>query len=161
MGPPISLYFIRKRRPRGRRFWLGRRDSNARDDGVKVRCLTAWRRPSIKGLIFKVPTAEITMGTLDSIWGGGWDLNPRSSEPQSDALGQLRYIHHTGCYAPMVRQEGLEPPTLCLEGRCSIQLSYWRKIGADEGNRTPLSSLEGWHSTNELHPHNARIIIAK
>ena len=34
-------------------------------------------------------------------------------------------------------------------------------IGADEGNRTPLSSLEGWHSTNELHPHNARIIISK
>ena len=26
----------------------------------------------------------------------------------------------------MVRQEGLEPPTYCLEGSCSIQLSYWR-----------------------------------
>ena len=26
----------------------------------------------------------------------------------------------------MVRQKGLEPPTLCLEGRCSIHLSYWR-----------------------------------
>ena len=24
------------------------------------------------------------------------------------------------------RQEGLEPPTYCLEGSCSIQLSYWR-----------------------------------
>ncbi len=26
----------------------------------------------------------------------------------------------------LVRQEGLEPPTYCLEGSCSIQLSYWR-----------------------------------
>ena len=29
-------------------LWLGRRDSNPRDDGVKVRCLTAWRRPNKK-----------------------------------------------------------------------------------------------------------------
>ena len=26
----------------------------------------------------------------------------------------------------LVRQKGLEPPTYCLEGSCSIQLSYWR-----------------------------------
>ncbi len=26
----------------------------------------------------------------------------------------------------VARQEGLEPPTYCLEGSCSIQLSYWR-----------------------------------
>ena len=28
--------------------------------------------------------------------------------------------------ADMARPEGVEPPTLCLEGRCSIQLSYGR-----------------------------------
>ena len=28
----------------------------------------------------------------------------------------------------MVRQEGLEPPALSLEGSCSVQLSYWRMI---------------------------------
>ena len=33
---------------------------------------------------------------------------------------QLGHTHH------MARQEGLEPPTYCLEGSCSIQLSYWR-----------------------------------
>ena len=27
----------------------------------------------------------------------------------------------------MARQKGLEPLTYCLEGSCSIQLSYWRK----------------------------------
>ena len=53
----------------------------------------------------------------------------------------------------MARQEGLEPPTYCLEGSCSIQLSYWRMLdGAGDGNRTRVSSLEGWCSTIELHP---------
>ena len=54
----------------------------------------------------------------------------------------------------MARQEGLEPPTYCLEGSCSIQLSYWRiyLTGAGDGNRTHTTSLEGWGSTIELHP---------
>ena len=29
----------------------------------------------------------------------------------------------------MARQEGFEPPTYCLEGSCSILLSYWRIRG--------------------------------
>src|ERR1700732_1678712 len=28
----------------------------------------------------------------------------------------------------VARPEGLEPPTLCFEGRCSIQLSYGRTV---------------------------------
>ncbi len=60
----------------------------------------------------------------------------------------------------MARQKGLEPLAYCLEGSCSIQLSYWRisytlrtaQGGAGEGNRTLVSSLEGWCSTIELHP---------
>ena len=28
----------------------------------------------------------------------------------------------------MARQKGLEPLTYCLEGSCSIQLSYWRML---------------------------------
>ncbi len=54
----------------------------------------------------------------------------------------------------MARQKGLEPLTYCLEGSCSIQLSYWRMLhGAGDGNRTRVTSLEGWCSTIELHPH--------
>ena len=52
----------------------------------------------------------------------------------------------------MVRQEGFEPPAYCLEGSCSIRLSYWRisipinpfeENGAGDGNRTHVFSLEG------------------
>ena len=48
----------------------------------------------------------------------------------------------------MVRQEGLEPPTYCLKGSCSIQLSYWRIYGAVNGTRTRNSQfgkLELYH----------------
>ena len=49
---------------------------------------------------------------------------------------------------------GVEPPAHGLEVRCSIQLSYGCSYGAGEGNRTLATSLEGWGSTTELHPHN-------
>jgi hypothetical protein len=53
------------------------------------------------------------------------------------------------------------------EVRCSVLPSYGRlgpgswmgrelppePRGAGEGNRTPITSLEGWSSTIELHPH--------
>ena len=42
----------------------------------------------------------------------------------------------------MARLKGLEPLTHCLEGSCSIHLSYRR-----------IWSGEGWDSTIELHPH--------
>ena len=55
----------------------------------------------------------------------------------------------------MARQQGFEPRAHGLEGRCSIQLSYWRTFfitGAGEGNRTLATGLEGQGSTTELHP---------
>ena len=85
------------------------------------------------------------------IKGGYRDSNPGPPEPQSGAL--------TNCAIPTITcSKGFEPPTHGLEGRCSIQLSYrlimlFRKSKAGDGNRTHVSSLEGWCSTIELHPH--------
>ena len=110
--------------------------------GVKVLCLTAWRHPIVKPPARERKSRSGRSGplALRSLWGGRWDSNPRSSEPQSDAL--TNYATPT---IFLVRQKGLEPPAYCLEGSCSIQLSYWRKwIGAGDGNRTRIPSLEGW-----------------
>ena len=49
------------------------------------------------------------------------------------------------CLSFLVPRRGFEPPAYCLEGSCSIQLSYWRELnGAGDGNRTRIPSLEGW-----------------
>ena len=42
----------------------------------------------------------------------------------------------------MACPEGIEPPTTCLEGRCSIQLSYGQIPGRTEPWILPTSALE-------------------
>ncbi len=68
----------------------------------------------------------------------GWmkGFEPSASRATIWRANQLRHIHHiqfltalhrNGCPKNgLARQKGLEPLTYCLEGSCSIQLSYWR-----------------------------------
>ena len=55
----------------------------------------------------------------------GWiiGLEPMTSRATTWHSNQLSYTHHINGLA---RLKGLEPLALCLEGRCSIQLSYRR-----------------------------------
>ena len=93
-----------------------------------------------------------------SIFIMGWviGLEPTTSRATIWRSSQLSYTHH------MARLKGLEPLTHCLEGSCSIHLSYKRttKInGAGDGSRTHTTSLEGWNSTAKLHPHICDCVI--
>ena len=62
----------------------------------------------------------------------GWmkGFEPSASRATIWRANQLRHIHHIHlalrCLQELARQKGLEPLTYCLEGSCSIQLSYWR-----------------------------------
>ena len=83
-------------------------------------------------------------------------FEPTASRATIWRANQLRYTHHIFLLLIQTTNnktslKGFEPPTHGLEGRCSIQLSY-RLIKAGDGNRTHVSSLEGWCSTIELHP---------
>ena len=110
-------------------YWLGWLDSNQRDDGVKVRCLTAWLHPRKN---FLQHTNSHMLNENQKILGWIVGFEPTLSGATNQRFNQLSYTHH------MARQKGLEPLTYCLEGSCSIQLSYWR-------------IWSGWWESN---PHN-------
>ena len=56
----------------------------------------------------------------------GWIVEFESTTSRATIwrANQLRYTHHINL--ELARQKGLEPLAYCLEGSCSILLSYWR-----------------------------------
>ena len=118
------------------------------NEGVKVPCLTAWLHPYWEERAGAKSHPSLFVG-----WVKG--LEPSTPGTTIRCSNQLSYTHHISgitreaspqaALGEMVRQKGFEPPAYCLEGSCSIQLSYWRELnGAGDGNRTRIPSLEGW-----------------
>ena len=96
------------------------------DEGVKVPCLTTWLHPCMWG---KTQAGAATPACrLDVGWVKG--LEPSTPGTTIRCSNQLSYTHHItdvrSHLERLVRLKGLEPPARCLEGSCSIHLSYRR-----------------------------------
>ena len=107
------------------------------DEGVKVPCLTTWLHPYVEKQMRDrdlLPIPHLFVG-----WVKG--LEPSTPGTTIRCSNQLSYTHHiyirTGkvltLQGKMARQKGLEPLAYCLEGSCSIQLSYWRILSSWSG----------------------------
>ena len=130
-------------------LWQGWLDLNQRMRESKSLALPLGYTPirEKKGDRDSIPDPALFVG-----WVKG--LEPSTPGTTIRCSNQLSYTHHISCtrelatYSKKVaRQKGLEPLAHCLEGSCSIQLSYWRigkEVGAGDGNRTRIPSLEGW-----------------
>ena len=82
---------------------------------------------------------------LDGVNDGARTRDNRNHNP---GLYQLSYDHHRKKFQQeMARLAGLEPATLGLEGRCSIQLSYKRRVVGVEGFEPPTSCSQSRRAT--------------
>ena len=70
---------------------------------------------------------------------------------------QLSYSHHLDAAAKKAAAfgalEGTRTPDPLLRRQLLYPAELQAHIGAGDGNRTHTTSLEGWDSTIELHPH--------
>ena len=117
-----------KRMASSKKVWQGWLDSNQRMRESKSLALPLGDTPVWKGMRDR--------DTPDpSLLFVGWvkGLEPSTPGTTIRCSNQLSYTHHISCtreptiYSKKVaRQKGLEPLAHCLEGSCSIQLSYWR-----------------------------------
>ena len=110
-------------------LWQGWLDLNQRMRESKSLALPLGYTPirEKKGDRDSIPDPALFVG-----WVKG--LEPSTPGTTIRCSNQLSYTHHiyirTGkvltLQGKMARQKGLEPLAYCLEGSCSIQLSYWR-----------------------------------
>ena len=87
----------------------------------------------------------------------GWvkGLEPSTPGTTIRCSNQLSYTHQMQTLGKMARQKGFEPLAYCLEGSCSIQLSYWRVL--ERVTRIELAS-PAWKAgalAIVLHPRSA------
>ena len=101
-----------------REFLAGMAGFGPANDGVKVRCLTPWLHPKISVIYKKRKTFLLCVGLLGWIIG----FEPMTSRATTWHSNQLSYTHH------MARLKRLELLAHCLEGSCSIHLSYKRVL---------------------------------
>ncbi len=116
------------------RIWSGRRDSNPQ--------LSPWQGDTL-------PLVALPLGDIP-IWGERRDSNSQHPEPQSGA-------RPTALRPPYGVPEGIRTPDprlrrpLLYPAELQTHFSFYREAG--DGNRTHVSSLEGWCSTIESLPH--------
>ena len=111
--------------------------------GIKIPCLTAWRHPNKRmgrEMGFEPTTSGTTIRRSNQL-GDSRHLKMKAGAP-----GGIR-TPDTRLRRPLLYPTELQAHILCV---ASFEyLGY----GAGDGNRTHVSSLEGWCSTIELHPH--------
>ena len=97
-------------------------------EGVKVPCLTTWLHPYVRKRRRKRKKDRSRSSGPSALYVG-WVKGFEPSTPGTTirCSNQLSYTHQIFVLqGTMARLKGLEPLTHCLEGSCSIHLSYRR-----------------------------------